>query len=154
DVLPKLVPALRQLGGDVHLVDLRAEGSEVLWLLEGVRPLLGCAKPPRLRGRYCVLARDLYSELDLAGTGEWNGAGVDRIVIRSGLFGRKLEMTLPIDRLGIHNAFDLLPTDNRALEAFNNHLRNEPVASASELMLPGLGWWGFAGNSRYLYVVS
>jgi RNA polymerase sigma factor (sigma-70 family) len=153
-VLPKLTPALRQLGGDFHLIDLRAEGTEILWSLEGARPFFGCTKPPRLRGRYCVLARDLYSELDLAGTGEWNGAGADRIVIRSQLFGRNWEMTLPIDRLGIGNAFDLLPPDERALDEFNNHLRHEPIASATGLVLPGLGWWGVAGNSRYLYVVT
>jgi RNA polymerase sigma-70 factor, ECF subfamily len=154
EVLPKLTPALRQLGGDFHLVDLRAEGSEVLWFLEGTRPFFGCSKAPRARGRYCVLARDFYSELDLAGTGDWTGAGADRIVIRSELFGRKSELTLPIDRLGIRSAFDLLPPDERALDEFNNHLRHEPVADATELVLPGLGWWGVAGNSRYLYVVS
>jgi RNA polymerase sigma factor (sigma-70 family) len=154
EVLPKLTPALRQLGGGFHLVDLRAEGTEVIWFLEGTRPFFGCTKPPRARGRYCVLARDLYSELDLAGTGDWTGAGADRIVIRSELFGRKSELTLSIDQLGIRSAFDLLPPDERALEEFNNHLRHEPVASAVELVLPGLGWWGVAGNSRCLYVVT
>src|SRR5262249_46295159 len=71
EVEPQLLSALRQLGSwEPHTIELRAEGTEVIWVVEGTRPLFG-TKPPRARARFCVLARDLYSELDLSGTGDW-----------------------------------------------------------------------------------
>src|SRR5262249_21501024 len=138
EVEPKVIAALGNLGGgEAHVVELRAEGSEVIGLVEGTRPLAG-PKPPRSRFRYCVLARDLYCELDLSGTGDWKGVGTDRIVIRPEISGRRVfELSIPINYLGLRQAVDLLPPDERALEEFNALLRREPASTATELVLPG-----------------
>lgn len=152
EVLPKLTAALGKLLGDEPVVThTRADGSEVYVHWEGKRPWLGGKKPPRAQMRFCVLSRVLVARLDASGTGDWKGADVDVIRVRTGLPGRMEWFEVPIRELRLRAAFDALPADDRAAAEFTRfHLDGTPYGGP-ELIMPG---WSatVAANARYLYL--
>jgi RNA polymerase sigma-70 factor (ECF subfamily) len=154
EVLPKLVAGLGQLLGHEPVVTHTwAEGSEVYVHGEGRRPFLPIySNPPRVKMRFCVLTRLLVTRLDAGGTGEWAPADVNRLRFHLDGSGRRF-IDIPIGHLGLREAFDALPPDDRAAAEFARfHLEGNQYGG-SELVVPG--WDAVpAANARYLYLAG
>jgi RNA polymerase sigma-70 factor (ECF subfamily) len=153
EVLPKLTAGLAKLVGSEPVVThTRADGSEVVVHLEGRRPFLPThSKPPRAMMRFCVLSRTLTAVVDVPGTGEWQSADVDNILIKADVLGGVQKWNIPIQHLGLRAVFDALPPDDRAGAEFDRfHLDGTPYGGP-DLIMPG---WAaeLTANARYLYL--
>jgi RNA polymerase sigma factor (sigma-70 family) len=153
DVLPPLLARLEKLlAMPVRVTRTRAEGAEVFVYVEGTRPWLGGKVPPRFRVRYDVLGRVLVVMADWGGSRGWEYVN-RRTPARLRVFGKEYTFEIDATSLGLREAFDRLPRDDRATGEFARHRLTNTPYGGTELLVP-YSSGELAGNSRYLYLPS
>lgn len=156
DIIPIALAGLRELAlpdNPWRVAERRAEGSQVWVTFRRTHPLKYDTRDA-IRISYCVLTRRIWVTHFDNWQKRWKSVDLSNPVIKHvavPFFGKARAPTLRAETARVRQAFDLLPTDDRAEQEQVRHLFGEHGWSGRVFTIPSTASYVF-GNSRTLFV--